>query len=103
MRKTGQVGNPVTYNYYDNLGTVNHWWSMRIVDTTYKSILKLCNFPETKIMRIALTCSTMPLALSFATLISRAFVHDHSFDEKLPGTNPNWCHPSYLNCVRLRQ
>ncbi|CAN6450362.1 unnamed protein product [Victoria cruziana] len=43
------VGNPVTDNYYDNLGTVNYWWSHALIsDATYKSILKLCNFSGTK-------------------------------------------------------
>ncbi|CAN6450360.1 unnamed protein product [Victoria cruziana] len=39
------VGNPVTDTYYDNIGTVNYWWSHALIsDATYKSILKFCNF-----------------------------------------------------------
>ncbi|KAL3533060.1 hypothetical protein ACH5RR_006581 [Cinchona calisaya] len=39
------VRNAVTDNYYDNLGTVSYWWTHSIIsDTTYKSILKSCNF-----------------------------------------------------------
>lgn len=43
------VGNAVTDNYYDNLGTVSYWWSHSIIsDRTYKSILKSCNFSSEK-------------------------------------------------------
>lgn len=40
-----QVGNAVTDNYYDSLGTVAYWWSHSMIsDATYKSILNSCNF-----------------------------------------------------------
>ncbi|KAA8522858.1 hypothetical protein F0562_009281 [Nyssa sinensis] len=39
------VGNAVTDNYYDNVGTVTYWWSHSMIsDRSYKSILKNCNF-----------------------------------------------------------
>lgn len=39
------VGNAVTDDYYDSIGTVTYWWTHSIIsDTTYKSILKYCNF-----------------------------------------------------------
>ncbi|KAJ0030901.1 hypothetical protein Pint_14383 [Pistacia integerrima] len=39
------VGNAVTDNYYDNIGTVTFWWTHSMIsDQTYKSILKYCNF-----------------------------------------------------------
>ncbi|GLJ15733.1 hypothetical protein SUGI_0258910 [Cryptomeria japonica] len=39
------VGNAVTDDYYDNLGTVNYWWSHAMIsDQTYHSILRNCNF-----------------------------------------------------------
>lgn len=44
-----QVGNAVTDNKYDNIGTVEYWWSHSIIsDTTYKSITKSCNFTTVK-------------------------------------------------------
>lgn len=39
------VGNAVTDNYYDSLGTVAYWWTHSLIsDATYKSILNNCNF-----------------------------------------------------------
>ncbi|KAL2482801.1 Serine carboxypeptidase 24 [Forsythia ovata] len=39
------VGNAVTDNYYDSIGTVTYWWSHSMIsDRTYKSIIKLCDF-----------------------------------------------------------
>ncbi|KAL6539344.1 Serine carboxypeptidase 24 [Orobanche hederae] len=39
------VGNAVTDNYYDNVGTIAYWWSHAMIsDKTYKLILKTCNF-----------------------------------------------------------
>ncbi|KAL8040855.1 hypothetical protein ABFX02_10G127300 [Erythranthe guttata] len=39
------VGNAVTDNYYDGIGTVTYWWSHSMIsDKTYKSILKHCDF-----------------------------------------------------------
>ncbi|BFG40326.1 hypothetical protein CerSpe_266000 [Prunus speciosa] len=39
------VGNAVTDNYYDNIGTVTFWWSHAMIsDQTYRSILNHCNF-----------------------------------------------------------
>ncbi|XP_043693871.1 serine carboxypeptidase 24-like [Telopea speciosissima] len=39
------VGNAVTDNYHDNIGTVTFWWSHSMIsDRTYHSILSLCNF-----------------------------------------------------------
>ncbi|KAL4181915.1 hypothetical protein AMTRI_Chr12g239790 [Amborella trichopoda] len=41
------VGNGVMDNYYDNLGTVNYWWSHALIsDTTYEAVLSSCNFSE---------------------------------------------------------
>ncbi|XP_071742188.1 serine carboxypeptidase 24-like isoform X3 [Rutidosis leptorrhynchoides] len=43
------VGNAVTDNQYDNIGTVDYWWSHSIIsDTAYKSIKSSCNFKSTK-------------------------------------------------------
>ncbi|XP_059453841.1 serine carboxypeptidase 24-like [Corylus avellana] len=43
------VGNGVTDNYYDSIGTVTFWWSHAMIsDTSYHSILKHCNFKEEK-------------------------------------------------------
>ncbi|XP_019414208.1 PREDICTED: serine carboxypeptidase 24 [Lupinus angustifolius] len=43
------VGNAVTDNYYDGVGTVTYWWSHSLIsDQSYKSILKYCNFTEDK-------------------------------------------------------
>ncbi|PIN17653.1 Serine carboxypeptidases (lysosomal cathepsin A) [Handroanthus impetiginosus] len=43
------VGNAVTDNYYDGIGTATYWWSHSIIsDKTYKSILKSCNFKSHK-------------------------------------------------------
>ncbi|KAG8651896.1 hypothetical protein MANES_06G035575v8 [Manihot esculenta] len=41
------VGNAVTDNYRDSIGTVTYWWSHSMIsDRTYRSILKNCNFKE---------------------------------------------------------
>ncbi|CAL9176972.1 unnamed protein product [Musa hybrid cultivar] len=46
------VGNAVTDNYYDSLGTVAYWWTHSMVsDGTYRSILSSCNFRSTKTSR----------------------------------------------------
>ncbi|XXG55560.1 hypothetical protein AAC387_Pa03g3205 [Persea americana] len=43
------VGNAVTDNYYDNLGTVTYWWSHAMIsDRTYKKLLVTCNFRNQK-------------------------------------------------------
>ncbi|XP_073269158.1 serine carboxypeptidase 24-like [Primulina huaijiensis] len=43
------VGNAVTDNYYDNVGTVTYWWSHSMIsDKTYKLIMKLCDFKSVK-------------------------------------------------------
>lgn len=43
------VGNAVTDNYYDSIGTVSYWWSHSMIsDTTYKSIMSSCNFKSDK-------------------------------------------------------
>ncbi|WOL13893.1 hypothetical protein Cni_G22673 [Canna indica] len=43
------VGNAVTDNYYDSIGTVSYWWTHAMVsDTTYRSILSACNFSSAK-------------------------------------------------------
>lgn len=42
------VGNAVTDNQYDSIGTIFYWWSHSIIsDRTYRSILSLCNFTRT--------------------------------------------------------
>ena len=47
-----QVGNAVTDNYYDNIGTVTYWWTHAMIsDRTYKAILKSCNFSSSNISR----------------------------------------------------
>ncbi|CAN4113230.1 unnamed protein product [Withania somnifera] len=39
------VGNAVTDNKYDGIGTVTYWWSHSMIsDKTYKKIMKSCNF-----------------------------------------------------------
>ncbi|XP_010260054.1 PREDICTED: serine carboxypeptidase-like 25 isoform X2 [Nelumbo nucifera] len=39
------VGNAVTDNYYDNLGTVTYWWSHTMIsDRTYRQLLSTCDF-----------------------------------------------------------
>ncbi|XP_068652687.1 serine carboxypeptidase 24-like [Aristolochia californica] len=39
------VGNAVTDNHYDSIGTVTYWWSHSMIsDTTYRSIISHCNF-----------------------------------------------------------
>ncbi|MED6218807.1 Serine carboxypeptidase 24 [Stylosanthes scabra] len=39
------VGNAVTDNYYDSIGTVAYWWSHSMIsDHSYKSIMKYCDF-----------------------------------------------------------
>ncbi|KAJ9162956.1 hypothetical protein P3X46_022686 [Hevea brasiliensis] len=41
------VGNAVTDNYHDGIGTVTFWWSHSMIsDTTYRSILNNCNFKD---------------------------------------------------------
>ncbi|XP_076893008.1 serine carboxypeptidase 24-like isoform X2 [Bidens hawaiensis] len=43
------VGNAVTDFKYDNIGTVEYWWTHSIIsDTTYKSIMNSCNFTSRK-------------------------------------------------------
>ncbi|KAJ8751067.1 hypothetical protein K2173_016248 [Erythroxylum novogranatense] len=43
------VGNGVTDNYYDSIGTVTYWWTHSMIsDKTYREILKNCNFKEEK-------------------------------------------------------
>ncbi|KAF8408213.1 hypothetical protein HHK36_007358 [Tetracentron sinense] len=43
------VGNAVTDNYYDNLGTVTYWWSHAMIsDKTYKQLINTCNFRRQK-------------------------------------------------------
>ncbi|KAK4607882.1 hypothetical protein RGQ29_001626 [Quercus rubra] len=39
------VGNAVFHNYYDEIGTIEYWWSHSLIsDTRYRSVLKNCNF-----------------------------------------------------------
>ncbi|XVE97453.1 hypothetical protein REPUB_Repub03eG0021100 [Reevesia pubescens] len=43
------VGNAVTDNYHDGIGTVTFWWSHSMIsDRTYKAIIKYCNFTAEK-------------------------------------------------------
>ncbi|KAL5582164.1 hypothetical protein UlMin_014606 [Ulmus minor] len=43
------VGNAVTDNYYDNLGTVTYWWSHAMIsDKTYQQLMNTCNFGRQK-------------------------------------------------------
>ncbi|CAN0857806.1 Serine carboxypeptidase-like 25 [Linum grandiflorum] len=43
------VGNAVTDNYYDNLGTVTYWWSHAMIsDTTYRQLINHCDFRKEK-------------------------------------------------------
>ncbi|KAI4344284.1 hypothetical protein L6164_011530 [Bauhinia variegata] len=43
------VGNAVTDNYHDGIGTVTYWWSHSMIsDQSYKSILKYCHFKGRK-------------------------------------------------------
>ena len=43
------MGNGVTDNYYDGIGTVTYWWSHSMIsDLSYKAILKYCVFTAEK-------------------------------------------------------
>ncbi|KAK4768594.1 hypothetical protein SAY87_003735 [Trapa incisa] len=43
------VGNAVTDNYYDNLGTVTYWWSHAMIsDRTYRQLINTCDFRQQK-------------------------------------------------------
>ncbi|CAI0453809.1 unnamed protein product [Linum tenue] len=43
------VGNAVTDNYYDNLGTVTYWWSHAMIsDRTYRQLINTCDFRKQK-------------------------------------------------------
>ncbi|KAK6928095.1 Peptidase S10, serine carboxypeptidase [Dillenia turbinata] len=43
------VGNAVTDNYYDNLGTVAYWWSHAMIsDKTYHELMHTCDFRTQK-------------------------------------------------------
>ncbi|CAO2820594.1 unnamed protein product [Amaranthus hypochondriacus] len=43
------VGNAVTDNYYDNLGTVTYWWSHAMIsDKTFHQLTKTCDFHRQK-------------------------------------------------------
>ncbi|XP_057436106.1 serine carboxypeptidase-like 25 isoform X2 [Lotus japonicus] len=43
------VGNAVTDNYYDNLGTVTYWWSHAMIsDQTYHQLISTCDFRHQK-------------------------------------------------------
>lgn len=49
MNDALQVGNAVTDNYYDNLGTVTYWWSHAMIsDRTYKQLIHTCDFRKQK-------------------------------------------------------
>lgn len=44
-----QVGNAVTDNYYDNLGTVTYWWSHAMIsDQTFRQLMSRCDFHRQK-------------------------------------------------------
>lgn len=44
------VGNAVTDNYYDSIGTVAFWWTHSMIsDRTYRAILDNCNFTEDRV------------------------------------------------------
>ncbi|GER49325.1 serine carboxypeptidase [Striga asiatica] len=43
------VGNAVTDNHYDNLGTVDFWWSHAMIsDKTHKQLMSTCEFQSQK-------------------------------------------------------
>ncbi|KAI4335540.1 hypothetical protein L6164_014178 [Bauhinia variegata] len=43
------VGNAVTDNYYDGIGTVTYWWSHSMIsDHSYRTIIKHCDFTGEK-------------------------------------------------------
>ncbi|CAN8260697.1 unnamed protein product [Cochlearia groenlandica] len=43
------VGNAVTDNHYDNLGTVSYWWSHAMIsDRTYHKLINTCDFSRQK-------------------------------------------------------
>ncbi|KAG7580322.1 Alpha/Beta hydrolase fold [Arabidopsis suecica] len=43
------VGNAVTDNHYDNLGTVSYWWSHAMIsDRTYHQLINTCDFSRQK-------------------------------------------------------
>ncbi|KAI8545772.1 hypothetical protein RHMOL_Rhmol07G0064200 [Rhododendron molle] len=44
-----EVGNAVTDNYYDNLGTVTYWWSHAMIsDRTYHQLISTSDFTQQK-------------------------------------------------------
>ncbi|MFS7932175.1 putative carboxypeptidase D [Helianthus anomalus] len=44
-----QVGNALTDYKYDNIGTVEYWWTHALIsDATYKTIMSCCNFSTQK-------------------------------------------------------
>jgi len=41
------VGNGVTDDYYDSIGTIQYWWSHALIsDATYNNIMKTCDFRQ---------------------------------------------------------
>ncbi|KAJ0861372.1 putative carboxypeptidase D [Helianthus annuus] len=43
------VGNALTDHKYDNIGTVEYWWTHALIsDATYKTIMSCCNFSTQK-------------------------------------------------------
>ncbi|KAJ8747606.1 hypothetical protein K2173_014468 [Erythroxylum novogranatense] len=43
------VGNGVTDDYYDSIGTITFWWTHSMIsDKTYRAIMENCNFKEDK-------------------------------------------------------
>ncbi|KAG0472035.1 hypothetical protein HPP92_016581 [Vanilla planifolia] len=63
------VGNAVTDNYYDSLGTVSYWWSHSMIsDHTYHTILSACNFSSTVASRSCDRAVTYAMSHEFGNI-----------------------------------
>lgn len=96
------VGNAVTDNKYDNLGTVDFWWTHAIIsDKLHKSILQHCDFSSDETSTV---CNQLMNAVSKETghidpyniympscsnpLGSRQYQFKYSLLKRLPGYDP---------------
>ncbi|XP_050272313.1 serine carboxypeptidase 24-like [Quercus robur] len=67
------VGNADFDHYYDKIGVITYWWSHSMIsDTSYRSILKNCNFKEVK---ESLECES---AQSYAEKYELGFINEYS-------------------------
>lgn len=93
-----QVGNAVTDNYHDNIGTVTFWWSHSIIsDPTYKSILKNCNF---KLGNLSESCNDV---VNYATNHEFGHIDAYSiYTPKCLTSVTNTRAPTSLGLIRLK-